>query len=195
VPIADAAIHAGLTTVRAISETLAAQQGWPYLGRGHDALVLLDGRRETWLESYSFVTLYRSGIALPVPQVEIYDSGGSFVGRVDGFWPDHATVCEADGQTKYDLAELKVVAQVASDDLAEARADARRRALSREKEREDRLRDTGLEVVRWGTADVVRRRARLVTRIHAAWRRGDPSRFSGFVVVPPDPEGLAVESG
>ncbi len=195
VPIADAAIHAGLTTVRAISETLAAQEGWPYLARGQDALALVDGRRESWLESYSFVTLYRSGIALPVPQVEIYDSSGAFVGRVDGFWPDHATACEADGRTKYTIAELQAVAHAASDDLAEARVEARRRALSREKEREDRLRDTGLEVVRWGTADVVRRRARLLTRIHAAWDRGDPSRFSGSVVVPPHPVALAVESG
>jgi hypothetical protein len=195
VPIADAAIHAGLTTMRAVSETLATQQGWPYLARGQEALALVDGRRETWLESYSFVTLYRSGIPLPTPQVLIYDSSGGFIGRVDGLWADHGTVCEADGRTKYALAELEAVAHATSGDLAEARVEARRRALSREKEREDRLRDTGLEVVRWGTADVVRRRARLLARIRAAWDRGDPRRFSGSAVIPPHPEALAVESG
>jgi hypothetical protein len=184
VPLADAAIREGHTSLRAIEETLAWQKGWPYVMQGTAALNLVDGRRETWLESFSFVSLHGDGIALPVPQVEISDSTGAFVARVDGLWVDHATVAEADGRAKYALAELDVVAQADSVELVDARIEAHRRALVREKVREDRLRAEGLEVVRWGTHDIVHGRPQLVRTIRTAWSRGDPRRFTGSVLVP-----------
>jgi hypothetical protein len=195
VPLADAAVREGRTTVGEIAETLHWQQGWPYLVRGLAALRLVDGRRETWLESYSFVALYEEGIALPVPQVQIYDEWGAFVARADGLWVDQATVAEADGRAKYALAELEEVARVDSADLADARFEGHRRALIREKVREDAVRGTGLEVVRWGTHDVVHELAKLARTVRAAWRRGDPRRFTGSIVMPPPVGLLAVDSG
>jgi hypothetical protein len=184
VPIADAALRAGQVTVQGLWEILRWQEGWPYHARAMASLALVDGRRESWLESYSFVALHSKGIELPTPQAEVYDAHGVLVARVDGLWRSHATVAEADGRTKYDLAAWPDLAVEAADGLAEARLEAARRALIREKRREDALRDLGLEVVRWGTVEVVHGLTALASRVRTAWRRGDPDRFTGTVRVP-----------
>jgi hypothetical protein len=101
------------------------------LGQARRALPLLDGRRETPLESAS--ACYFDGHDLPSPewQVDIYDEEG-FVGRVDCAWDDTRIVGEADGRLKY----------------------ATGQDLYREKRREDRLRATGRLVIRWGWVDL-----------------------------------------
>jgi putative AbiEi antitoxin of type IV toxin-antitoxin system len=193
VPMADTAIRSGVTSLPAIRETLARQSGWPYVMHGIAGAALVDPRRESWLESFSFVALHEEGIALPTPQVDVFDETGAFIGRVDGLWIDRATVAEADGRTKYD-AEPDEVVDADAADLAEAKIAAMRRAVIREKVREDRLRAAGLELVRWGTHDIVHARPSVLRAIRAAWRRGHPGRFSGSIAVPTHP-GLAVESG
>ncbi len=190
VAVGDAALHLGLTDLRAIDAVLRWQDGWPYLLRGRAAYALLDGRRENWLESFSAVSLYDVGIPLGVPQVDVYDAHGSFIGRVDGYWPDHATVGEADGRAKYALS----ADGGDRDQSGDLSAETVRRSLIREKEREDRLRDAGLEVVRWGTADIVHRPERVAEALRRAFRRGDPSRFSGSLRLPSSGP-LAVEPG
>ena len=44
---------------------------------------------------------------------------------------------------------------------------------------EDRLRDTGLEVVRWGFRDVRLNAPTVVEQIEAAWERGELARLPG----------------
>lgn len=185
VPIADAAVRAGGTTISAVASTLDRQSNWPYAARGRAGLELVDARRESWLESFSFVALHAEGIELPVPQVEIYSATGFLLGRVDGFWPQYATVAEADGRTKYALSDWTDTGQADAAELIEARVEAARRSLIREKIREDGLRAAGLEVVRWGTHDIVHARAQLATTIRLTWRRGDPARFVGTAVAAP----------
>jgi hypothetical protein len=189
VAIADAAVRRGLTDLVRIEEVLRWQEGWPYLDRGREALSLIDPRRETWLESFSFAVLRQFGIPLPMSQVAIYDAKGRFIGRVDAYWPDRATVGEADGRGKYAIAEPAAGSGV--DELGEVA----RRAVIREKEREDRLRDTGLEVVRWSTPDIVHHPSAVAERVHRALRRGDPARFSGVARAVHPPVPLAVETG
>jgi putative AbiEi antitoxin of type IV toxin-antitoxin system len=191
VAIADMAVRRGLTDLAGIQDVLQWQGGWPYAQHGHDALELIDPRRESWLESFSFVTLHRFGIPLPVPQVVIRDSRGRFVGRVDGYWPDHVTVGEADGRLKYGIAEH---VQERSGGEAEA-GELARRAVLREKEREDRLRDTGVELVRWTTWDIVHQPSAVAERLQRAFRRADPGRFTGVALAALTPAGLAVETG
>lgn len=112
------------------------------------ALHLLDPRRETALESWSYATFTSWRIPLPEMQVEICDESG-LIGRVDFYWPDHGVVGEADGRLKYDEP----------------------RALYEEKRREDRLRARGLTVVRWGWSDLAREQTSLKSRIAAALSR------------------------
>ena len=101
--------------------------------------------------------------------MSVYDARGRFVGRVDGIWREHGTVAEADGAGKY-LGELTLDGPSGA---------AAARLVLAKKIREDRLRDTGLEVVRWGFQDVRRAAPDLVQRVEAAWERGDLGRFRG----------------
>jgi hypothetical protein len=191
VAIADAAVRQGLTDVTAIDEVLRWQDGWPYVQRGHDALALIDPRRENWLESFSLVTLHHFGIRLPIPQVDIRDARGRFLGRVDAYWPEQGTVGEADGRMKYGLPDESVTGSRSDPTLAELA----RRAVIREKEREDRLRDTGLEIIRWSTWEIVHQPSAVAERVQRALRRGDRHRFTGSARLSALASGLAVETG
>ncbi len=77
---------------------------------------------------------------------------------------------EADGLGKY-----------AAD--AEQGEDGWRSALRREKQREDRLRDLGFEVVRWIASDLDRP-ADLRRRFESAVARGDPGRITAGIRTP-----------
>lgn len=181
--ICDAGLHARLTELRAIGQVLSRQTNWPYAERGRKALDLVDGRRESPLESWSFVRLHGRGIAMPIPQAEVFDEDGRFVARVDGWWPEHGTVCEVDGRQKYALGANNNPSTIAGP-LVQESAEATRRAIVAEKVREDRLRALGLQVVRWGYLDVVRRLSGVVADIEAAWHRGRPGLVSGAVMAP-----------
>jgi hypothetical protein len=101
VPIADAALHSRSTSAVAVEELLERQARWPRVEVARTALALADGRRETPLESRSFVVLHRHGLPPPVPQVKICDQRGRFVARVDFAWLEKGVVGEADGRAKY----------------------------------------------------------------------------------------------
>ncbi len=129
--IGDAAVRRGLTTVLEIQQRVDGLDG-----RGcrmaRLAATLVDGRRESPLESWSAVCFHRWQLPAPQPQVVIRDGDGRFVARVDFLWEDAKVIGEADGVLKYDD----------------------RQALVDEKRREDRLRELGFRVVRWGWADL-----------------------------------------
>ena len=133
---------------------------------------LIDPRRETWLESWSFTRLWQLGVPVPESQVLVYDARGRLQGRVDGLWRERGTVAEADGGSKY-------LGQLNPDGPS---GEAAARLVLAEKVREDRLRSTGLEVVRWGFRDVRRNAPTVVQQIGAAWERGDLARFRGQLV-------------
>jgi hypothetical protein len=167
VPIVDAALRQQRTTPEGLRDHLEVQRRWTGMPRARLALSLADGRRETWLESFSFVRLGQLGVDPPTPQVELFDEWGRFAGRVDGLWREDATVAEVDGRAKY---------LAGGDDGASVAA-----AVVAEKVREDGIRDLGLEVVRWGLEDIRLRPQLVVRRIQAARARGDWRRFRGRV--------------
>ena len=195
VAMADRALRSGLASVEAIVSAVQWQSGWPYFTRAHRAMPLIDGRRESWLESYSHVVLHDRGIPLPIPQVTILDVDGAFVARVDGLWPGRGVVAESDGWSKYWLASA---GEAESDDpaeVAQARIEGARRAFVVEKRREDRLRALGLEIVRWGTQAIVHQPGQVERDIRAAWQRADPTRVTARYVFPSSDGLVAVETG
>jgi hypothetical protein len=160
VPIADAAVRAGLCSLEQIAQVLAVQVTWPYAALAATALPLVDPRRESALESRSAVVMHRHDIPPPVPQVKILDRRGVLVGRVDFAWLELCVVGEADGRGKY------------TDGDAIAAFDA-------EKERQARLEALGLVVVRWGASHLVGDPPPLVERLRRALESGGRSTFIG----------------
>ncbi len=177
VAIADAAVRSGAVTVQEVAAVLDRQEPWPYLANGRSGLDRVDPRRESYLESFSLVRLAQRGIEAE-PQVTITDRAGGFVARVDGWVDDAAVALEADGQAKY-LLEAADPADVGSV-VRSVRA-----TLAAELERERRLRDLGVEVVRWGTAEALHRPERLAARVRAAVARGDRRQFAGSATPAP----------
>lgn len=147
VALADSALRDARVSYGEIAAVLDRQARWPYADNARRALPLVDPRRESWLESYSFVTLHQLGLPMPEPQVSLFDARNRFVGRVDGWLEDEAVALESDGRAKYFLGEQPLSADV---DLAAAELLGRaRRRLIQEKERRDHIADLGAELARW----------------------------------------------
>lgn len=170
VPLADAALHRKLVTRDELLVEMSMQCHWTGRSRADAAAPLVDGRRETWLESYAFVRLAEWDIALPVPQVEVFDEAGYFVARTDGAWLDDATVLELDGKSKYRLSTNGVVDPSAVWEV--------------EKARYDRIGNLGLERVRFGLTDLSRHGGRVRAAISGRRRCGSLDRFSGRFRIP-----------
>jgi hypothetical protein len=175
VAIADAALRTGSVSPQSLHQLRVAQRGWPYITNADRALPILDARRENWFESWSFTRLWQQGIEPPEPQVEVYDQRGQFLGRVDGLWLDEGVVAEADGSGKY-LGEF---------DPGGASGEAAARVVLAEKIREDRLRDCGLEVVRWDPDEMARDPQAVADRVKRARKRGSSARFRGALRLTP----------
>ena len=185
VALADSALRQARVSYEQVAAVLDRQALWPYAERARRALPLVDPRRESWLESFSFVTLHQMGLPMPEPQVTLFDARGRFIARVDGWLEEEALALESDGRAKYLLNErpLSADVEVAADDLL----DATRRRLFQEKERRDRIVDLGAELTRWGTREIVRSPRTVLARIAAARQRGDAGRFMGRAAYLPSP--------
>ncbi|HEV7147946.1 MAG TPA: hypothetical protein VGN48_13220, partial [Pedococcus sp.] len=146
VAMADGALRQGLVTRPELIGMRNHERRWPGVGKAARGIPILDSRRESWLESYSAGVFFQREIPLGVPQVIVFDWAGEFVARVDVAWPELGVVGEADGKGKY-LGEF-------DDGLGHAPVDVATRVLAAAK-RETRLRDLGLQVVRWDTTEIV----------------------------------------
>jgi hypothetical protein len=170
VPIADAALHRGLVLKPRLLTEMAMQCHWGGRTQVDAVAPLVDGRRETWLESFAFVRLAEWRVPLPQPQVEVFDDLGEFVARTDGAWIEQATVVELDGKSKYGLPRNGVV----DPDTAWAL----------EKARYDRLGNLGLERVRFDLMDLLRHEQRVRSTIRTRRACGSPGRFAGPFRIP-----------
>jgi len=146
----DCALRLGLTTVEDLCLVADDCHTWPGGRRPMLAIRSADGLSESPLESVSRLAFVRMHLPEPELQVPFFDAAG-LIGRVDFYWKAHRTVGEADGRMKYDQA----------------------RALWDEKRREDRLRELGLQVVRWSHGDITQNPTVVYDRLIAAFRRGD----------------------
>lgn len=152
---ADNALHQGLVTMEALAAAVEAHAGTPGIPGVRALLIHAEGRHETVGETVMAHTMRALGYRF-TPQVPVF-AGGQWW-RMDWELDDYPIAVEFDGLAKY------------GGGLAHPTPEQLRRALGKEKWREDRLRDTGREVVRfiWREADD----ARLVqARIDAAIAR------------------------
>jgi len=127
----DFAARNGLWPEASSSDIERFRGMWGYR-KLRQAAVLVDGVRESPLESASFAYFVKQRLPLPRMQVEIRSQAGGFVARVDFLWERARLVGEADGAVKY-----------------EGRED-----LYAEKRREDAIRAQGFRVLRWGMGDL-----------------------------------------
>lgn len=143
--VADAAARL-LVPAATIVEAVDGLGGWPGVVQARRLAGLVDGRRESVLESWSALAFDEQGVPMPLWQVDIGDDDG-FVGRGDGWW-ECGVVGESDGKAKYRLRAAE-----------RGGLDAERLAavLDEERRREERMRRSGLSVVRWGAKDVLGR--------------------------------------
>ena len=167
VPLVDAGLQSAagephLVPREALEEVLARQSAWPYAQSAAAALRLVDPRRESALESRSAITMDAFGLPAPTPQAIILDSSGAFVARVDFLWKEYGVVGEADGLTKY-----------RTEDPVEV--------FMAERERQARLEELGLIVIRWTWRQLSGRPPEFVLRLRRAFAAGSPTRFCGRV--------------
>jgi hypothetical protein len=115
---------------------------------------LADGGSQSVLESLARIELVQAGLPRPELQIGIFNAAGELVGIADMVFRNHRTVGEVDGVSKYGIDGRDVRQQIID-----------------EKVREDRIRSTGLQVVRVMYRDLGHRR-RLRERFEAAFTRG-----------------------
>lgn len=130
--LGDAAVRAEAMTVAEAEEVVHRSVARRGIRTARRAVEVLDGLRESSLESASFAYFIEYEVPLPRVQVEIRSRSGRFLGRVDCLWEEKRLVGEVDGRMKYRSPE----------------------DIYAEKRREDELRAEGLSVIRWGAQDL-----------------------------------------
>ncbi len=168
---ADAAAAAGAD----LTDATPHMEHWPGVGRARWVAEHADPRAESPLETLGRFTCLQFDLPLPVSNAWVGADEPEY--RVDGLWPFHGAVFEADGALKYDN-----------------RPDASR-IVARQGEREWRLRRLGLDVVRFGWDVAWRNRAELAGRFAVVLRdnagRERPVRWwkhvPGVGAVEPEP--------
>jgi hypothetical protein len=156
VVVLDAALAAGKVTGEELAEAALRAKGWPGCPGARRAVGFADPGSESVGESRSRVAMQRAGLPAPVLQWQVPDPCGCHIGRTDFAWPALRTVGEFDGQVKY--GRLLKPGQEPGD------------AVFAEKVREDRIRDTGLEVVRWTWAELGPAFTAVAARLRARFR-------------------------
>ena len=162
--IADAAVRGELVEVDELRAMRAFQSRWPGIRLAEEGLALVDGRRESWLESASVAVAHRRGYSVPDSQIRIHDMDGVFVGRVDHLWRRAGVIGEADGRGKY-LGDF---------DGDDATAEQIAEIVLAERDRERGLESLGFAVARWGTADLRDYGEGMCRALAAAQRRARP---------------------
>lgn len=156
VAIGDKALALGLSPAD-LAEAIEMAARWAGAAQARRVAGFIDGRSESVGESFSRVGFDRDGIPMPLPQFEVCDDEGRFVGRTDFGWPELRTLGEFDGRDKY--LRLRREGETIEE------------FVLREKAREDALRDLGWQVVRWVWAELFQQQV-IADRLRRAFQRG-----------------------
>lgn len=160
VAMADAALHAGLTTLDQLREALERRRDWAGAASAARVVEFADGRAESVGESRLRVGYARQGLPRAVPQVPVRTRIGVF--HPDLLIEELMVASEFDGDIKYRPANASVTNPASVDRAAAA-------VVLAEKRRENALREAGVEVVRviWAELDD---EAALAEQVRAAGR-------------------------
>lgn len=137
---ADAALRAGSTSPAELAEVVSTMAGLLGVERARRCVRLAHPGSQSPGESWSAVVLDDHLVPRPERQAEIWDDAG-LIGLADFYWPGARVVGEFDGRVKYGRVNPSGAPP--------------EEVVWTEKVREDRLRATGLAVVRWTTGDLV----------------------------------------
>lgn len=151
VAAADAAMRLGRVAKKDLERALHVSRVGPGMADAKATVYLADGLSESPGESWARVLFVSLGLPKPELQVEIRESNGRLVGRVDFLFRAQRTIVEFDGLVKYQGADG-------------------RQALVSEKRREDSLRALGYQVVRTTWRDL-HNPARLHEAMRSAFAR------------------------
>jgi very-short-patch-repair endonuclease len=150
--VADAVLHAG-TSRPELESMVRFMSIWPGGCKAVRACEFANGAAESVAESLARIVMAEAGLPEAELQTEIWH-GGRFIARVDFLFRASRVIVEIDGRIKY------------TDPHGPPGE-----VLWREKQREDRLREAGYEVVRVTWAQLTQGRAEVAVRIRAAFAR------------------------
>jgi very-short-patch-repair endonuclease len=94
----DMALRASIVTLPDLVRHVGLRAGAKGIRRLRRAVALADSGAESPMESRLRVELIRGRLPRPCVQAELRHSNGSFVGRVDLYYPDRRLAIEYDGQ-------------------------------------------------------------------------------------------------
>ncbi|GEN79320.1 type IV toxin-antitoxin system AbiEi family antitoxin domain-containing protein [Actinotalea fermentans] len=163
VAAADHVLRTRMATAEDLAIVLSTMNRLRGVSRARVCASLATGESESPGESWSAVVMHEGGIPRPERQHVFVDEEG-FIGRTDFWWPCSRVVGEFDGRVKYGRANPS--------------GRPPEEVLWGEKLREDRLRATGVRVVRWTTADL-RRPTAWLQRLRRDVHRS-PDRLTGM---------------
>jgi predicted transcriptional regulator of viral defense system len=155
--VADSALYQRLVSKQELRDVLAACRRWPGASKAAQVVEFATALAESVLESLARAVFRDLGLPAPELQVEIRDSNGQFIGRVDFLWRQFRTIAEVDGALKYD-------------DPSRARAQLRRDKL---------LRGADYEVEHFTWRDIVHGQDEVGPSLLAAFRLGGQRGGSG----------------
>lgn len=138
VVLGDVAMRHG-ASLDEVAEELERARRWQGIASARRVADMVDARSESVAESLSRIRLHQNGFRDVELQVEVRDPRGRFLGRSD-FGVTPAVMGECDGKVKY--GKFLRPGQDPGD------------AVFEEKKREDSIRDTGLQVVRWTWSEI-----------------------------------------
>jgi len=152
VVVADCAIHKVKASKERILRVLRECDRWPGAVGARRVVDFSNGLSESVLESCARVSFHEYGLPEPRLQAEFFDDYGGVLARTDFFWPEQATVAEADGMLKYTGPEV----------------------LRDQFKRDRSLRERGYKVVHFTWQELFADPERVIASIREAFRSESP---------------------
>lgn len=146
----DQALHAGLVREDDLSSYVASHHRIPGLTQARRVLERAEPKAESPMESRLRMLLVREGLPRPAAQVPVYGARGAFLGRLDLFYAEAQLGLEYDGENHRDR-------------------------LTADNQRQNRLLEAGIHLLRYTGPDLATRPEAVVAEVRAALHRHHPA--------------------